>query len=82
MWQDLKSILKDGKTKCVIIEDGEPRYVVIGFEEYQQLQGDKKDNIVSERSGEGREENFPNGDLAQARNADYSSSVNIEDLPF
>lgn len=82
MWSDLKSILKDGKTKCVIIEDGEPRYVVILFEEYQHLQGNKKDSIVSERSPEMRGENFTNGDFEQAKNADYSSSVNIEDLPF
>jgi len=51
MWSSIKSILKDNTTKCVIVEDGEPKYVVLPFAAYQQLQESKNSGIVGENSG-------------------------------
>ena len=48
MWSSIKSILKDNTTKCVIVEDGEPKYVVLSFAEYQQLQKSGNNGIVGE----------------------------------
>ena len=48
MWSNIKSILSDNTTKCIIVEDGEPKYVVLTFEVYQQLQSSRKDSIVRE----------------------------------
>jgi len=50
MWSSIKDILKDGKTKCVVIEDGKPLYVVLPFEVYQQLQKSENSAIVEENS--------------------------------
>jgi len=79
MWQNLRSILKDNKTKCVIIEDGEPRYVVLSFEEYQHLQDQKKGDILEENSANGELSSYARSTRGQD---DYGSSINIEDLPF
>ena len=37
MWDKLKKILKTSNEKAVIIEDGEPRYVVLSVDEYMRL---------------------------------------------
>ena len=37
MWDKLKKILKTSNEKAVIIEDGEPRYVVLSVDEYLRL---------------------------------------------
>jgi len=50
MWSSIKDILKDGKTKCIIIENEKPLYVVLPFEVYQQLQKSENSVIVEENS--------------------------------
>ena len=55
MWNSIKSILKDNASKCLIIEDGEPKYIVLPFEEYQQLIGAEKNSIVEENFEEEKE---------------------------
>ena len=71
MWNSIKSILKDNKTKCVIIEDGEPKYVILPFEEYQQLQKREDRSIL--------DEDKVNSEIQEESNA---STISIGDLPF
>lgn len=79
MWSSIKSLLKDNRTKCIIVEDGKPAYVVLPFGEYQHLQKNEGQSIVNpERSAGGRE---VNGELQEARES-YNSPINLEDLPF
>ncbi|MDD2753630.1 MAG: hypothetical protein PHT44_03405 [Candidatus Portnoybacteria bacterium] len=35
MWNQIKQILKKNKGTCIIVEEGQPAYVVVPFEEYQ-----------------------------------------------
>ncbi len=50
MWEKLKQILKTENDKAVVVEDGEPKYVILSIEEYMKLVSDnssgepKKDN--------------------------------------
>ena len=37
MWDQLKSIIRQTSDKAVIIEDGEPRFVVLTVKEYNRL---------------------------------------------
>ncbi|MBI1888374.1 MAG: hypothetical protein HYS15_00335 [Candidatus Spechtbacteria bacterium] len=37
MWSSLKQLLPTDRDRCIIIEDGEPKYVILRFFEYQQL---------------------------------------------
>jgi hypothetical protein len=71
MWNSIKSILKDNKTKCVIIEDGKPVYVILPFEEYQQLQKREDRSIL--------DEDKVNSEIQEESNA---STISIGDLPF
>lgn len=94
MWSSIKSILKDNTTKCVIVEDGEPKYVVLSFEEYQQLQksgnsgivGDNSQNADSPRfAGEAGEDKI-NGEIQEMADEEEDEfappTVRLEDLPF
>ncbi|KKS26246.1 MAG: hypothetical protein UU87_C0003G0166 [Parcubacteria group bacterium GW2011_GWA2_42_11] len=36
MWENIKKILAKTKGTCIIIEDGQPAYVVTPFNDYQQ----------------------------------------------
>ncbi|MFY9457782.1 MAG: hypothetical protein WAP23_02535 [Candidatus Spechtbacterales bacterium] len=82
----LKSLLKDKKTKCVIIEDGEPKYVIIPFEEYQHLQEEKNDSIVGGNSWNEEKVNWEIQDTGEQdlkpQQNEGVSAIKIEDLPF
>lgn len=75
MWNDIKSILKDNKNRCVIIEDGKPQYIVLPFLEYQQLQKIKDSSIVEENSLEA-------DDVINEEIQAGAATVKLEDLPF
>lgn len=45
MWDKLKEILKVGGGKAVIVEDGEPKYIVLPVDEYLQLTRSDKDRM-------------------------------------
>lgn len=95
MWSSIKALLKDNTTKCVIVEDGEPAYVVLSFEEYQQLQRRGNSGIVGENSkkadsprwslGEAGEDKI-NGEIQEMADEEEDefapATVRLEDLPF
>lgn len=75
MWSDIKSILKDNKNRCVIIEDGRPRYIVLPFEEYLGLQKGKDNSMIEENSPEA--DDRINGEIQAG-----AAAIQLEDLPF
>lgn len=86
MWASIKSILKDERTKCIIVEDGEPRYIVIPFEEYEQLRKKGKNSIVGENSWDEEKINGEiqdiEGEDPEPEQSERASAIKIEDLPF
>ena len=44
MWEKLKKILKTSNEKAVIIEEGEPRYVILSIDEYMRLNSQTQGN--------------------------------------
>jgi len=80
MWSTITSILKDSATKCLIIEDGEPKYVVLPFDEYQQLQKNSAQSTIEHANHELQEIWELGGkDLESEKKV---ASISIEDLPF
>lgn len=77
MWSAIKTILNNNTDKCLIIEDGAPKYVLLPYEEYQQLQKGNASGIVRENL---RKENVEevNGEIQDIR----EEGLRIEDLPF
>ncbi len=86
MWASIKSILKDERAKCIIIEDGEPRYIVIPLEEYEQLRKKGKNSIVGENSWDEEKINGEIQDIEEQgpepEQRERVSAIKIEDLPF
>ncbi len=37
MWSTIKQILKKNRGTCIIIEDGQPAFIVAPFDDYQKL---------------------------------------------
>lgn len=35
MWNTIKQILKKNKGTCIIVEDGQPAYIIMPFEDYE-----------------------------------------------
>lgn len=87
MWSSIKQLIRTKNDRCIIVEDGEPKYVIIPFEEYQHLQEKRNDSIVS-TSTRSRERDAGKASLGRAEfqeeqeGSEYSSAINIEDLPF
>lgn len=50
MWDKLKEILKASNEKAVIVEDGEPKYVVLSVDEYLKLSQGKSGNIQQQQN--------------------------------
>lgn len=57
MWDQLKKIIKTSNDKAVIVEDGEPCFVVLTIQEYERLSS-LEDGINSDRSVLKKEDNL------------------------
>jgi len=98
MWSTIKSILQNKTDKCLIIENGEPKYVLLTFEEYQHLQKGQGHSIVEERAGKNGASGEVNAELQDmamdieeesedslyetAKEETSPRTIKIEDLPF
>ena len=80
MWSEIKSIIQDNKTRCVIIEEGKPLYVVLPFDEYQQLQKNGARSTIEHANHELQEIwELGEQDLTPEKKV---APISIEDLPF
>lgn len=90
MWSSIKSILKDSKSKCIIVEDGKPAYIVMSFGEYQRLQKEGNGSSAAEENNWNEEK--VNGEIRELQSSEVgseefvvprdASTISIEDLPF
>lgn len=85
MWSSLKQLIKSNKERCIIIEDGEPKYVILAYEQYQHLQKHESDSIVRENLMDESVEECAepslqniNGEIQHIK----EEGLKIEDLPF
>ncbi|MEX2008498.1 MAG: hypothetical protein WD850_03345 [Candidatus Spechtbacterales bacterium] len=89
MWDSLKQLLRQSGEKAVIMEDGEPRYVVLTVSEYLRMRdGDDVPEQADELSRQAaKDEEEPNEEISALREAEYlggsdNSDVTLDDLPF
>lgn len=53
MWEQIKQILKKSRGTCIIIEEGQPAYVITSFDDYQkELEGETATKSVLSRPKE------------------------------
>ncbi len=90
MWERIKKILQKEGGKCIIIENDQPAYIVMSFDEYE------KKKFVSDPVQKETESEFDkvNKDIAEWKAAEAEKNsdlvepeeshqdVEIEDLPF
>ncbi len=87
MWDKIKKILSKGEGKCIIIEDNEPAYVVVKWENYERMidtcsaeiqEANKNiDHWKAEENAKVEPEVAP-----VEEESDEKTEVKIEDLPF
>lgn len=47
MWEQIKQILKKSRGTCIIVEEGQPAYVVVPFDEYQKSLDSETPNMAA-----------------------------------
>lgn len=72
MWSSLKQLLKSNE-RYIIVEDGEPKYVILPYSEYQQLQNHNNSSILAKSEVES-----VNGEIQGIK----EGGLTLEDLPF
>lgn len=86
----LKQLIRTNHDRCVIVEGGEPKYVLLAFDEYQQLQKNGEHSIVgensqgvdtAERANHELQEIWELGEHDSEPNKKVTA-ISIEDLPF
>lgn len=82
MWSHIKEILQNEKGKCIIIEDGNPAFVLLPFEEYLQLKKTKP--TLAGSNGQKSLENVILTQLNQSQDLalNQGRKIRLEDLPF
>lgn len=84
MWEKIKRILQKEGGKCIIIEKGQPAYLVMKVDDYEI---DSKNNISSEIEKVNRDIDElslqeKEKEEAEAIEPDSREEVKVEDLPF
>ncbi|PJE57938.1 MAG: hypothetical protein COU81_03315 [Candidatus Portnoybacteria bacterium CG10_big_fil_rev_8_21_14_0_10_36_7] len=93
-WEQIKKILPQAKGPCIIVEEGSAKYVILNFDEYEQIIKKKANPLTSPRPSEDPEhiekinqeieslkEIEDNGKMLEEI-ADFPSEIQIEDLPI
>ncbi|MBU2037221.1 hypothetical protein KJ866_03445 [Patescibacteria group bacterium] len=87
MWEQIKQILKKNKGTCIIIEEGQPAYVVTSFDDYQKsLENEPTANLalprLKEVAGETELLTKINQEITdwKAKQTENSSEVQLADI--
>lgn len=71
MWEKLKTILKTTSDKAIVIEDGEPKYVILSVDEYLRINKLNNKNIEENESNSQNQLNA----VSENQNDIYAQSV-------
>lgn len=71
MWEKLKTILKTTSDKAIVIEDGEPKYVILSVDEYLRINKLNNENIEKKEFNQQNELNI----ISKNQNDIYAQSV-------
>jgi len=93
MWKDIKNLLKNRRERYIIIEDGKPSFVILGFNEYKNLVEDKnnfdKESSKIEKANQeiynlSFSPNVSEDEKSENKERDENTDkdLKIEDLPF
>lgn len=52
MWEQIKQILKKNKGTCIIVEDGQPAYIVMPFDDYQKSLDQRPESKIAAPRGD------------------------------
>lgn len=88
MWKQIKKLLQKVNKVCILIEEGKPSYVILPFQEYEQLifrscqdeEKEKEIDKINKEINNWKENTEPELEInPQVGNSD---EIKIEDLPI
>jgi len=84
MWEKIKKILSKGDGKCIIVEDNQPTYVIIKWEDYEDMIDNRstKAQEVNRDIDHWKAENDAKDKIEDKDIKEENAEVKIEDLPF
>jgi len=84
MWEKIKKILSKGDGKCILVEDNQPTYVIIKWEDYENMIDNYsvKTEEVNRNIDNWKAENDAKDKSEDKIAREDKAEVKIEDLPF
>lgn len=76
MWEKIKKILQKEGGKCIIIENGQPSYLVMKLEDYSE------DEEVNRRIDQWKAAEETEAETENKEDKREGPEVKVEDLPF
>ena len=77
MWEKIKKILQKEGSQCIIVEDGEPTYLVKKIDGLEDSV-EKVNRNVDEWKAEEKQED----EMSEPKDESENQEVRVEDLPF
>lgn len=77
MWESIKKLLKTDKDKAILMEDGQPRYVVLSVKEYLKLVDESSSQDIQSRVADVYQ-GAPS--LSSEEYPGYSEELNVTDV--
>ena len=80
MWEKLKKLLKTTNDKAIIVEDGEPRYVILSVDEYSRLSGADNQQVSSQDNVLGSNPYAYGGNVPQQETSNPTDTIDLSDI--
>ena len=81
MWQRIKKILQKEGGKCIIVEDGQPTYLVMKMEDYEKMSESRSSSETEEVNRDIDEWKANQKEETEVVGPE-NQEVKVEDLPF
>ena len=79
----LKKLIDSDKERLIVVEDGEPSYVIMDFDEYQRMKGVPEQRaLIKESSEEPEKRPEERREPVEEAEPKPEAELTVEDLPF
>ena len=82
MWEKIKRILQKEGGKCIILEKGEPTYLVTRIDDYEDSADNNTPSEIEKVNRDIEEMSVKEKEEADIVEPQESEEVKVEDLPF
>jgi pimeloyl-CoA synthetase len=82
MWERIKKILQEQGGKCIILEEGEPAFIVVKLDEKDEAKEEEINKVNRNIDSLKAEEKKQEEPVVLENQEEVREEVKVEDLPF